>query len=129
MVKKGNENEFTTFYFEHYMKILFSHYDYILIISIRSQGRKERELWKDDIAPQVKHNGRDLYKSPLYNKRMYSNQSESGPQGRTLSTIAGRYLVRQLVYTDKILVISDSNIFKSNLNIIGIFPIQNANQI
>ena len=86
------------------MKILFSYYDYILIISIRSQGRKERELWKDDIAPQIKHNGRGLYKSPLYNERMYrNNQSESGPQGRTLSTIAGRYLVRQLVYTDKIL--------------------------
>ena len=76
------------------MKIIFSCYDYILIILISSHGRKERELWKDDIAPQVKHNGRDLYKSPLYNKRMYrNNQSESGPQGRTLSTIAGRYPV------------------------------------
>ena len=65
-----------------------------MIILISSQGRKERELWKDDRAPQVKHNERDLYKSPLYNERMYTNnQSESGPQGRTLSTIAGRYPV------------------------------------
>ena len=77
-----------------------------LIISISSHDRKERELWKEDIAPKVKHNGRELYKSPLYNKRMYrNNQSESGPQGRTLSTIAGRYLFNigkmQYLNTDK----------------------------
>ena len=61
--------------------------------SIRSQRRKERELWKNDITPEFKLNTRDLYESPLHNKRMYrNNQSESGPQGRTLSTIAGAYL-------------------------------------
>lgn len=60
--------------------------------SISSQRRKERELWKNDITPEVKQNTRDLYESPLYNKRMYrNNQSEPGPQGRTLSTIAGAY--------------------------------------
>ena len=90
MAKKGNTNELTTVLFNN-MNIIFSFYDYILCIYISSQGRKERELWKDDIAPKGKHNGRDLYKSPLYNERMYrNNQSESGPQGRTLSTIAGR---------------------------------------
>ena len=67
-------------------------HNYVLFFTISSQKRKERELWKDDIVPKAKQKGRDLYKSPLYNERMYrNNQSESGPQGRTLSTIAGRH--------------------------------------
>ena len=82
------------FNFANNMKIIFTCHNKIFITLISSQRRKERELWKDDIAPQVKHNGRDLHKSPLYNERMYgNNQSMSGPQGRTLSTIAGRYPV------------------------------------